>query len=306
LAGFKSANLFFFPEGSWLMRKTLLRQFILITAIFSAGVMVILLLRMSLLPVSAAPDELSEVKGRLQTTLPLTYPVVFVSRQIPDQGSIYWNEPAGMPGVGPYSRFQPAAPGKLLVREANGTIRTLIDGTYPAPATFNLIDVNAPTISYDGQTIVFAGLPAGNYTTNATGNPGAWRIYTIQANGSGLRQVTTSDQRIDLAAQGLPAGLAPYDDTDPVWLPDGRIVFASTRWPAYAQYSGVRTTNLYVVDPDGSNLHRITAERNGADRPLIDPLLPVKLYMLVGGVTTVLPARQWIPLWMITWRLPAT
>ena len=45
-----------------------------------------------------------------------------------------------------------------------------------------------------------------------------------------------------------------------------------TRWPSYAQYSGVRTSNLYVVNANGSGLHRITAERNGADRPLIDPL----------------------------------
>ncbi len=27
-----------------------------------------------------------------------------------------------------------------------------------------------------------------------------------------------------------------------------------------------------MVDADGSGLHRITAERNGADRPLVDPL----------------------------------
>ncbi|HEX7797493.1 MAG TPA: hypothetical protein VF456_24190, partial [Vicinamibacterales bacterium] len=199
-------------------------------------------------------------------------PLVFVSRQIPPNGSIYWDVPRDMPGVGPHSRFRVAAPGRLLVREVDGTIRALIDGSNPQ-SSLNLIDVNAPDVSYDGTQIVFAGLPAGTFDRGPVTNPGAWRIYTISADGRELRQVTRSDQELDLSQFG-PArgGLENYDDTDPVWLPDGRIVFSSTRWPSYAQYSGVRTTNLYVVNPDGTGLHRITAERNGADRPQIDPV----------------------------------
>ncbi|GAB4211163.1 MAG: hypothetical protein OHK0022_45400 [Roseiflexaceae bacterium] len=199
--------------------------------------------------------------------------LVFVSRQIPPKGSIYMEQANDMPGVGPHSRFRPAAPGRLVVREADGSERVLIDGAQPSEATLNLIDVNAPDVSYDGSTIVFAGLPQGSYENEPARNPGAWRIYSIRTDGSSLRQVTNSDMQLDLAQFGPAAGgLAPYDDTDPAWLPDGRIVFASTRWPSFAQYSGVRTTNLHVVRDDGSDLRRITAERNGADRPLIDPL----------------------------------
>lgn len=200
-------------------------------------------------------------------------PLVFVSRQIPPSGSIYWDPPRDLPGVGPHSRFRVASPGKLLVREPDRRIRTLVDGSRPSAASLNLIDVNAPDVSYDGQTIVFAGLPQGSYNRGPVTNPGAWRLYTIRADGSGLRQITFSDQRLDMARFGPAAsGLSPYDDTDPAWLPDGRIVFSSTRWPSYSQYSGVRTTNLYVVGADGTGLRRITAERNGADRPLVDPL----------------------------------
>ncbi|MCK6585583.1 MAG: hypothetical protein L6Q49_20975, partial [Anaerolineales bacterium] len=43
--------------------------------------------------------------------------VVFVSRQIPGNGSVYYPQGGSMPGVQPYSRFQVAAPGKLIVRE---------------------------------------------------------------------------------------------------------------------------------------------------------------------------------------------
>ena len=199
--------------------------------------------------------------------------LVFVSRQINAHGSIYHSPARDMPGVGVRSRFRNASPGMLLLRDSTGTIRTLVDGSNPSAPSLNLIDVNAPDVSYDGTRIVFSGLPVGNHSRGPNTNPGAWRIYTINLDGTGLAPVTQPDQWLNLSQFG-PAGggLDPYDDTDPVWLPDGRIVFSSTRWPSYAQYSGVRTTNLYVVEADGSGLRRITAERNGADRPLVDPV----------------------------------
>ena len=90
------------------------------------------------------------------------YPIVFVSQRSPPTGSIYWNVPKDMPGVGPYSRFRVAAPGKLMVREPNGALRILIDGSNPTPASLNLSDVNAPDVSYDGTKLIFAGLPSGS------------------------------------------------------------------------------------------------------------------------------------------------
>jgi hypothetical protein len=199
--------------------------------------------------------------------------IVFVSRQIPPAGSIYWEVPKDMPGVGPHSRFRVASPGRLMILEPNGKTRVLVDGSRPTPGSLNLIDVNAPDVSYDATQIVFSGLPQGNYNRGPAGNPGAWRLYAVNVDGSGLRQLTFSDQRLDLSRFGEAAGgLDAYDDTDPAWLPDGRIVFSSTRWPGYAHYSGVRTSNLYVINADGSKLHRITAERNGAERPLVDPV----------------------------------
>lgn len=202
------------------------------------------------------------------------YPVLFISRQIPNNGSIYWSVPNDMPGVGAHSRFRLAAPGKLQVRQPDGNIVTLIDGSNPTPASLQLIDVNAPDVSFDGTQIVFAGLPAGSYNPNPVNNPNAWRIYKINIDGTGLTQLTYSDEGgLNLSQFGEAAGsLGTYDDTDPVWLPDGRIVFVSTRYRSYAHYSGVRTTNLFVINPDGSNLHRITTEKNGADRPIIDPI----------------------------------
>ncbi len=197
--------------------------------------------------------------------------IVFVSRKINDNGSIYWDAAKDQPGVGAHSRFRPAAPGRLIIRETNGAIRVLVDGAKANAASLNLIDVNAPDVSYDGKRIVFAGLPNGQYDTGPVSNPGAWRLYIINVDGSGLRQVTKSDLATNLDAVNLPGSLGDYDDTDPAWLPDGRIVFSSTRYPSYGHYSGVRTSNLFVVDENGAGMKRITSERNGADRPMVDP-----------------------------------
>jgi len=203
-------------------------------------------------------------------------PMVFVSRAIPDRGHIGDGQyvTGGMPGVGSISRFVVASPGKLLVREPSGTIRVLVDGSRPTAQSLNLIDVHAPEVSHDGTKIAFAGLPQGTYGNrdrDTGAHPGAWRIFVINADGTGLRQVTSSPPPLDLSQFSFQSDFNEADDTDPAWLPDGRIVFSSTRWPAVAQYRDPRTTNLYVVNADGTRLHRITAERNGADRPLVDP-----------------------------------
>lgn len=202
---------------------------------------------------------------------PGDYDIVFVSRQIPDKGSIYLQDGGMLPGTGPYSRVVVAAPGKLQILEADGDVRTLIDGSNPTAATFNLIDVNGPEVSYDGNKIVFSGLPAGDYPTGPNRNPGAWRIFKINVDGTGLQQLTFSDQNLDLS-QFSGNSFQRYDDFDPVWMPDGRIVFASTRWPSLAMYNDSRTSNLHIMNADGSNMYRITSERNGAERPLVDPL----------------------------------
>lgn len=199
--------------------------------------------------------------------------IVFVSRQIPAMGTVYWDIPKAMPGVGPFSRFQVAAPGKLVVREADGALRVLVDGATPTAASLHLIDVNAPDVAYDGTKIVFAGLVNGEYDPRPMTNPGGWRIYVINVDGTGLRQLTFERPALDLSQFGDVEGqFHAYDDTDPVWLPDGRLVFSSTRWPSLAMYGAARTSNLHIVNADGSDLHRITSERNGADRPQVDPV----------------------------------
>ncbi len=157
--------------------------------------------------------------------------------------------------------------GKLVVRAPGGSLRTLVDATAPDATQATPTDVLGPDVSYDGKRVVFAGFSP---------RDDAWRIYEVDVNGEGLRQVTHSDRDVsadDLSRYGdLASEFAHYDDLDPCYLPDGRICFVSTRYPGSAPVVRSRATNLYVVNTDGTDTHRITSERFGADSPAVDPL----------------------------------
>jgi len=194
-------------------------------------------------------------------------PLVFVSRQRPDEGSWYWDEPRGMPGVGGHTRTRATPPGQLVLRESSGKITVLVDGENPTAASLDLVDVSAPHVTHDGAHILFAGIGASDMPTSGEyldeQFPGGWRIYRIGADGTGLEQLTDDDHDV---AHDLG-----YDDTDPFELPDGRIGFSSTRWLTWAAYNLVRGSNIFLVDPDGTNLRRVTSERSGADRGIVEP-----------------------------------
>lgn len=86
--------------------------------------------------------------------------------------------------------------------------------------------------SYDGRRIVFS------YKVD---NVAPFHIWEIGVDGSGLRQLTDG----------------PYHDFSPVYYPDGRIVFSSSRVESYSLCQDFLACALYAMDGDGSNLRRI-------------------------------------------------
>lgn len=166
------------------------------------------------------------------------------------------------PGIGPAGRTRVTG-GRLVVRERDGRFVPLLpDGRF--------YDVAHPSVSYDGRRIAFAAV---------TGRDAPWRIWTCSASGRDVAPVTADLPGPDLGARGAAFAerFARFDDFDPCWLPDGRIAFASTRWPLLSQ-SGERVSNVWLVGADGSGLARLTAERDGGEEPAVDPLTGRLLY----------------------------
>jgi hypothetical protein len=93
-----------------------------------------------------------------------------------------------------------------------------------------------PDVSYDARRIVFCFKPH---------NEKSFHIYEIAADGSGLTQVTDG----------------PYDDLDPIYLPDDtHIIFSTTRAHTYVRC--MPPTNAYVLarcDRAGRDLYLISS-----------------------------------------------
>jgi len=175
-------------------------------------------------------------------------PLVFVSRHHP-------KEPGAIPGFGPRDRTL-AVGGRLMRLDSGKTLSVLVDSSL-------LFDVADPCVSWDARHILFSGLVHPD---------SSWRIYEVNVGGGDLRQVTFTDRSLDLSQFGAAeVALERYDDLDPCYLPDGRIVFSSTRYPSVAGYGRLRTSNLYVTAFPGAPPRRITSERNGGEEPTIDP-----------------------------------
>ena len=84
-----------------------------------------------------------------------------------------------------------------------------------------------PDVRFDGKRIVFAMRPDGSKP---------YHIFEMNADGGDLRQLTFGPHASDI---------------DPCYLPDGRIVFASTRDPKYCGCNRHIQANLFVMDADG-------------------------------------------------------
>jgi hypothetical protein len=93
--------------------------------------------------------------------------------------------------------------------------------------------ISDPAVSYDGLRILFSMRPSGGGNRN---------LYEINADGTGLHQVT--------------GGGGP--DFDPVYLPDDRILFTSSRDAEMDEYNHAPAEHLYTCDADGSNLERVS------------------------------------------------
>lgn len=163
--------------------------------------------------------------------------ILLVQRKPLDISHVYVYHVEGFrPGGGLYV-FSP--------REQGGDLKCIFDAGEGM--------ITSADLSYDGRQVVFALRRGGHVASNPVAHiedisryqdeDSNYQIFTINIDGSGLKQLTTG----------------AYNNLDPCWLPDGGIAFISDRKPAYAYCYVVTSPVLYRMASDGSDQMRLSA-----------------------------------------------
>jgi hypothetical protein len=149
-----------------------------------------------------------------------------------------------------YYGWRARAGGGLFILDNPGrsfAARDIFDGALEKGNTLE------PRISYDAQKVVFsyvdsAGKKYKPETLDNNSDEAFYHLWEANIDGAGLHQIT----------QG------PYEDLTPTYLPDGGIVFTSSRRGGYARCFGAQFSprwhvyTLHRVEPDGSNLRQLS------------------------------------------------
>jgi hypothetical protein len=108
----------------------------------------------------------------------------------------------------------------------------------PTGTTQVLLDVpqgiaRDPVVHFDGRRILFS------LRRDVRDD---YHLYQIDADGQNLRQLTAAPR---------------VSDIQPTYLPSGRILFSSTREPKYIHCQRHLMASLFLMEPDGANIHQI-------------------------------------------------
>ena len=135
------------------------------------------------------------------------------------------------------------------------------------PESFASGSTLEPRLAPDGRRVVFSWVPVPDtpYSpldvfANDPPERGFYHLYTVNIDGSGCRQITNDS----------------FDDTMPNWLPDGGIVFCSTRRLSNGRchWWGIghrwNTYTLHRADADGSAIETLSYNDTNEWFPVVD------------------------------------
>jgi hypothetical protein len=173
--------------------------------------------------------------------LRLDGPLLFVRRHAYFAPHIYDDHLTWHPGGGIYVLENPAEPMERQV------VRPVIDPS--TKATLGAGVYRDPDLSFDARRILFA------FKGKADGDTA---IFEVALDGTGLRRLT--DPSRHAAGAETPAGLygSGHHDHSPCYLPDGRIVFVSTRTAGLVMCFNNHIATLHAMDADGGDLKPIS------------------------------------------------
>lgn len=139
------------------------------------------------------------------------------------------------PGEISHKNYRPGGALKLIDLKSGGQPRMLLSTERGV--------IRDPDVHFEGQRIVFA---------MRRDESEAFQIYEMRTDGTGLKRLTHS---------------TPHTDIDPAYLPDGRIVFASTRDQKYCGCNRHVQGNLFVMESDGRRVRQISRNNLFDSRP---------------------------------------
>ena len=91
-----------------------------------------------------------------------------------------------------------------------------------------------PDLSFDAGKIVFCMMP---------NEERSFHLYEVNTDGTGLKQLTFGD----------------YDDLDPIYLPDGKLMFTTSRANTYVRCGPTHHSPVLArCDPDGKNIYVVS------------------------------------------------
>jgi hypothetical protein len=158
--------------------------------------------------------------------------IVYATRALPQDG--HWYANFSYYADDTERKTYVSGGGLYLFDVESGQVRSLIED--PAGT------VRDPAVHYDGERILFSWRRGG--TEN-------FHLYTIQRSGTGLTQLTSSE----------------YDDIEPAWLPDGGIVFVSSRCRRWVNCWLTQVATIHRCDADGRNVQSLSGNLEHDNTP---------------------------------------
>ncbi len=142
-----------------------------------------------------------------------------------------------------YRGFRGNETGRLLVLgglSPDSPVRSLV----PAKVSGNFW---RPDLSFDGKKVVFCMMPEGERS---------FHLYQVNTDGTGFKQLTFGD----------------YDDLDPIFLPNGKLMFVTTRANSFVRCGPSHPSPVLArCDADGSNIYVISRNNEPDFLPTLLP-----------------------------------
>jgi hypothetical protein len=160
--------------------------------------------------------------------------------------------------LGRHSRIGPGLSVLSGWKSDRPQVKAILEGKLPAGAVRN------PDLNYDADKVVFA------FSDHATPLQKRYFLYEAALDGSWVRQLTGTTR--DPFNTSNNRATVVIEDNDPAYLPDGNLLFISSRCQSFGRcHAGrhVPAMVLYTCDGNGDNIRQLSYNNENEYEPAI-------------------------------------